>query len=168
MKIAKEPISMETPLATMTIRTLATLLRTPPTPPRWTRRCRPVYATWCEVLTFSYPARGQGATHALCTMSTDHTLEEVGKQFDVTRERIRQIESKAVRKLKHSPPAPIACAVSSTFALRPRARPGRCTAHPSDINRFAPTANDGLNTFENRMTSSTEPNPSQENPGHQP
>jgi len=34
-------------------------------------------------------------------MSTDHTLEEVGKQFDVTRERIRQIENKAVRKLKH-------------------------------------------------------------------
>jgi len=34
-------------------------------------------------------------------MSTDHTLEEVGKQFDVTRERIRQIEVKALRKLKH-------------------------------------------------------------------
>ena len=34
-------------------------------------------------------------------MSTDHTLEEVGKQFDVTRERIRQIESKAMRKLMH-------------------------------------------------------------------
>jgi RNA polymerase primary sigma factor len=34
-------------------------------------------------------------------MSTDHTLEEVGKQFDLTRERIRQIESKALRKLKH-------------------------------------------------------------------
>ena len=34
-------------------------------------------------------------------MSTDHTLEEVGKQFDVTRERIRQIEAKAIRKLKH-------------------------------------------------------------------
>ena len=34
-------------------------------------------------------------------MSTYHTLEEVGKQFYVTRERIRQIESKAVRKLKH-------------------------------------------------------------------
>ncbi len=34
-------------------------------------------------------------------MSTDHTLEEVGKQFDVTRERIRQIEAKALRKLKH-------------------------------------------------------------------
>ena len=34
-------------------------------------------------------------------MSTDHTLEEVGRQFDVTRERIRQIAAKAVRKLKH-------------------------------------------------------------------
>jgi RNA polymerase primary sigma factor len=34
-------------------------------------------------------------------MSSDHTLEEVGRQFDVTRERIRQIETKAIRKLKH-------------------------------------------------------------------
>jgi hypothetical protein len=34
-------------------------------------------------------------------MNTDHTLEEVGQQFDVTRERIRQIEAKALRKLKH-------------------------------------------------------------------
>jgi RNA polymerase primary sigma factor len=34
-------------------------------------------------------------------MTNDHTLEEVGKQFDVTRERIRQIEAKALRKLKH-------------------------------------------------------------------
>ena len=34
-------------------------------------------------------------------MDNDHTLEEVGKQFDVTRERIRQIEHKALRKLKH-------------------------------------------------------------------
>jgi RNA polymerase primary sigma factor len=33
-------------------------------------------------------------------MNTDHTLEEVGKQFDVTRERIRQIEAKALRKLR--------------------------------------------------------------------
>ena len=35
------------------------------------------------------------------SMETDHTLEEVGKQFDVTRERIRQIEAKALRKLRH-------------------------------------------------------------------
>ena len=34
-------------------------------------------------------------------MSTDHTLEEVGRQFDVTRERFRQIEAKALRKLRH-------------------------------------------------------------------
>jgi len=34
-------------------------------------------------------------------MISDHTLEEVGKQFDVTRERIRQIEAKALRKLRH-------------------------------------------------------------------
>jgi RNA polymerase primary sigma factor len=34
-------------------------------------------------------------------MSSDHTLDEVGRQFDVTRERIRQIEAKAIRKLKH-------------------------------------------------------------------
>ncbi len=34
-------------------------------------------------------------------MNTDHTLEEVGKQFSVTRERIRQIEAKALRKLRH-------------------------------------------------------------------
>ena len=34
-------------------------------------------------------------------MNSDHTLEEVGKQFDVTRERIRQIEAKALQKLKH-------------------------------------------------------------------
>ncbi len=37
-------------------------------------------------------------------MNTDHTLEEVGKQFDVTRERIRQIEAKALRKLRHPEP----------------------------------------------------------------
>ena len=35
-------------------------------------------------------------------MNTDHTLEEVGQQFSVTRERIRQIEAKALRKLKHA------------------------------------------------------------------
>ncbi|MDZ7652108.1 MAG: sigma factor-like helix-turn-helix DNA-binding protein [Burkholderiaceae bacterium] len=54
-----------------------------------------------EVLDSLTP-RGQGAAHRFgIEMSTDHTLEEVGKQFDVTRERIRQIEAKALRKLRH-------------------------------------------------------------------
>ena len=39
-------------------------------------------------------------------MNTDHTLEEVGQQFSVTRERIRQIEAKALRKLKHPSRSP--------------------------------------------------------------
>jgi RNA polymerase primary sigma factor len=38
-------------------------------------------------------------------INSDHTLEEVGKQFSVTRERIRQIEAKALRKLKHPSPS---------------------------------------------------------------
>lgn len=46
-------------------------------------------------------------------MNTDHTLEEVGKQFDVTRERIRQIEAKALRKLRHLAAQKL-CAASST------------------------------------------------------
>ena len=48
-------------------------------------------------------------------MNTDHTLEEVGKQFDVTRERIRQIEAKALRKLRY-PSRPSTCAASSTVS----------------------------------------------------
>ena len=42
-------------------------------------------------------------------MNTDHTLEEVGKQFDVTRERIRQIEAKALRKLRHPSRSELSC-----------------------------------------------------------
>jgi RNA polymerase primary sigma factor len=45
-------------------------------------------------------------------MNTDHTLEEVGQQFSVTRERIRQIEAKALRKLKHPSRSPGNCAAS--------------------------------------------------------
>ena len=56
-------------------------------------------------------------------MTTDHTLEEVGKQFDVTRERIRQIEAKALRKLRH-PRAPSSCAASSKTASRQQVRAG--------------------------------------------
>ena len=53
-------------------------------------------------------------------MNTDHTLEEVGQQFSVTRERIRQIEAKALRKLKHPSRAPENCGVFwTTEALAP-------------------------------------------------
>jgi DNA-directed RNA polymerase sigma subunit (sigma70/sigma32) len=54
-----------------------------------------------RVLALAHPARG-AAAHAIgIGMNTDHTLEEVSQQFSVTRERIRQIEAKALRKLKH-------------------------------------------------------------------
>ena len=58
-------------------------------------------------------------------MNTDHTLEEVGKQFDVTRERIRQIEAKALRKLRHQA-APKCCAASWTTksGCRTKQNPG--------------------------------------------
>ena len=52
-------------------------------------------------------------------MNTDHTLEEVGQQFSVTRERIRQIEAKALRKLKHPSRSAGRCGPSSTSNPRP-------------------------------------------------
>ena len=103
LKIAKEPISMETPIGDDEDSHLGDFI---------------------EDITVSSPidsATDEGlkeTTHAVLAgltpreakvlrmrfgidMNTDHTLEEVGKQFDVTRERIRQIEAKALRKLRH-------------------------------------------------------------------
>ncbi|MDO8861087.1 RNA polymerase sigma factor RpoD [Haliea sp. E1-2-M8] len=103
LKIAKEPISMETPIGDDEDSHLGDFI---------------------EDATISSPieaATGQGLQEATTEvlagltareakvlrmrfgidMNTDHTLEEVGKQFDVTRERIRQIEAKALRKLRH-------------------------------------------------------------------
>ena len=103
LKIAKEPISMETPIGDDEDSHLGDFI---------------------EDSTISSPvdaATGQGLQEATkevlagltareakvlrmrfgIDMNTDHTLEEVGKQFDVTRERIRQIEAKALRKLRH-------------------------------------------------------------------
>ncbi len=55
-------------------------------------------------------------------MNTDHTLEEVGQQFSVTRERIRQIEAKALRKLKHPSRSAASCGASwTTDPTNPRA-----------------------------------------------
>ena len=58
-------------------------------------------------------------------MNTDHTLEEVGQQFSVTRERIRQIEAKALRKLKHPSRVAQAAGASSTADLPAGAAAGR-------------------------------------------
>ena len=103
LKIAKEPISMETPIGDDEDSHLGDFI---------------------EDVTISSPidaATGEGLREATrqvlagltareakvlrmrfgIDMNTDHTLEEVGKQFDVTRERIRQIEAKALRKLRH-------------------------------------------------------------------
>ena len=53
-------------------------------------------------------------------MNTDHTLEEVGQQFSVTRERIRQIEAKALRKLKHPSAEPEAAELLGQLIITPR------------------------------------------------
>ena len=64
-------------------------------------------------------------------MNTDHTLEEVGKQFDVTRERIRQIEAKALRKLRHPSRSRSSCAASSSKTEQPTSGRQRKKAAPS-------------------------------------
>ncbi len=103
LKIAKEPISMETPIGDDEDSHLGDFIED-------TTIESPIDAATMESL--------RGATHEVLAgltareakvlrmrfgidMNTDHTLEEVGKQFDVTRERIRQIEAKALRKLRH-------------------------------------------------------------------
>ena len=126
LKIAKEPISLETPIGDeedshlgdfiedknavicrSTPRSSPTCARprpacSPPSPPREERVLRMRF--------------GIG-------MNTDHTLEEVGQQFSVTRERIRQIEAKALRKLKHSAGRMIRPWTSTTT---PATAPSRC------------------------------------------
>ncbi|MCK5770539.1 sigma-70 family RNA polymerase sigma factor, partial [Algiphilus sp.] len=103
MKIAKEPISMETPIGDDEDSHLGDFIED-------VAAISPVDSTTGESL--------REATYGILSsltpreakvlrmrfgidMNTDHTLEEVGKQFDVTRERIRQIEAKALRKLRH-------------------------------------------------------------------
>jgi RNA polymerase primary sigma factor len=103
LKIAKEPISMETPIGDDEDSHLGDFIEDGSGE-------LPVDSATSENL--------KGATHEVLAgltareakvlrmrfgidMNTDHTLEEVGKQFDVTRERIRQIEAKALRKLRH-------------------------------------------------------------------
>ena len=103
LKIAKEPISMETPIGDDEDSSLGDFIED-------VTIASPVEAATEEGLTEATREVLGGLTAREAKvlrmrfgidMNTDHTLEEVGKQFDVTRERIRQIEAKALRKLRH-------------------------------------------------------------------
>lgn len=103
LKIAKEPISMETPIGDEEDSHLGDFLEDPST-------LQPIDAATIHGLREATQKVLNTLTEREAKvlrmrfgidMNTDHTLEEVGKQFDVTRERIRQIEAKALRKLRH-------------------------------------------------------------------
>jgi RNA polymerase primary sigma factor len=103
LKIAKEPISMETPIGDDDDSHLGDFIEDTGTlsPAEWALHgsMRDVVK---EVLDSLTPREAKVLRMRFgIEMSTDQTLEEVGKQFDVTRERIRQIEAKALRKLRH-------------------------------------------------------------------
>ena len=103
MKIAKEPISMETPIGDDDDSHLGDFIEdqnnTAPVDAAMQAGLRDVVKDILDSLT---PREAKVLRMRFgIEMSTDHTLAEVGKQFDVTRERIRQIEAKALRKLKH-------------------------------------------------------------------
>ncbi|MCT7358252.1 RNA polymerase sigma factor RpoD [Thalassolituus sp. 59MF3M-4] len=103
LKIAKEPISMETPIGDDEDSHLGDFIED-------THSESPLDVATSDGLTEATRSVLAGLTAREAKvlrmrfgidMNTDHTLEEVGKQFDVTRERIRQIEAKALRKLRH-------------------------------------------------------------------
>jgi len=103
LKIAKEPISMETPIGDDEDSHLGDFIEDG-------NVLSPVESATAEGLREATQGVLEGLTARESKvlrmrfgidMNTDHTLEEVGKQFDVTRERIRQIEAKALRKLRH-------------------------------------------------------------------
>lgn len=103
IKIAKQPISMETPIGDDEDSSLGDFIED-------SNILSPLESTTANGLTNTVTNLLSGLTPREAKvlrmrfgidMNTDHTLEEVGKQFDVTRERIRQIEAKALRKLRH-------------------------------------------------------------------
>jgi RNA polymerase primary sigma factor len=103
MKISKEPISMETPIGDDDDSHLGDFIEDTntlaPTDAAQYASLRDVTKDILDSLT---PREAKVLRMRFgIEMNTDHTLEEVGKQFDVTRERIRQIEAKALRKLRH-------------------------------------------------------------------
>ena len=103
LKIAKEPISMETPIGDDEDSNLGDFIEdTVIESPLENATDESLHFATDDVLS-SLTAREAKVLRMrfVIGMNTDHTLEEVGKQFDVTRERIRQIEAKALRKLRH-------------------------------------------------------------------
>jgi RNA polymerase primary sigma factor len=103
LKIAKEPISMETPIGDDEDSHLGDFIEdTNVESPIENTVNINLQETVREVLAGLTPREAKVLRMRFgIDMNTDHTLEEVGKQFDVTRERIRQIEAKALRKLRH-------------------------------------------------------------------
>ena len=103
LKIAKEPISMETPIGDDEDSHLGDFIEdTNVESPIETTTNINLQETVRDVLAGLTPREAKVLRMRFgIDMNTDHTLEEVGKQFDVTRERIRQIEAKALRKLRH-------------------------------------------------------------------
>lgn len=103
LKIAKEPISMETPIGDDDDSHLGDFIQDESLElPLDSATAESLRMATNEVLEGLTPREAKVLRMRFgIDMNTDHTLEEVGKQFDVTRERIRQIEAKALRKLRH-------------------------------------------------------------------
>ncbi len=103
LKISKEPISMETPIGDDEDSHLGDFIEdTNVLLPADTATNAGLSESTREILSSLTPREAKVLRMRFgIDMNTDHTLEEVGKQFDVTRERIRQIEAKALRKLRH-------------------------------------------------------------------
>ena len=103
MKIAKEPISMATPIGDDEDSSLGDFIEDSNVQsPMDSATSSSLGGTTRDVLSSLTPREAKVLRMRFgIDMNTDHTLEEVGKQFDVTRERIRQIEAKALRKLRH-------------------------------------------------------------------
>ncbi|MGH8738235.1 MAG: RNA polymerase sigma factor RpoD [Burkholderiales bacterium] len=103
LKISKEPISMETPIGDDDDSHLGDFIEDQSTmAPSDAATYSSLRDVTKDVLDTLTPREAKVLRMRFgIEMSTDHTLEEVGKQFDVTRERIRQIEAKALRKLRH-------------------------------------------------------------------
>ncbi|MBT7446060.1 MAG: RNA polymerase sigma factor RpoD [Methylococcales bacterium] len=102
-KIAKEPISMETPIGDDEDSHLGDFIEDPiVVSPSDSATIGGLQEATQNILSGLTPREAKVLRMRFgIDMNTDHTLEEVGKQFDVTRERIRQIEAKALRKLRH-------------------------------------------------------------------